>query len=153
MNIETIYESFVETYRNMGYIISELSQRTMARAANLARNAAPAARAASKKEGEKRDPNFKNQMALNFNAEKLERQAHKFKTAAREKGFDNEKKAFKRGGDAAKERANRVNMDIMRTGGLENQKDVRKSQKKAAKDATNVKRLRKRFKDELDGDL
>ena len=29
MNIETIYESFVETYRNMGQLISELKQSTI----------------------------------------------------------------------------------------------------------------------------
>jgi len=29
MNIETIYESFVETYRNMGYMLSELKQSTI----------------------------------------------------------------------------------------------------------------------------
>ena len=151
MNIETIYESFFDTYRDMGHIISELSQRTMARAANLASQGSNAARGASKKEGRKRDPNSKNRMALDFNAEKLERQAHKFRNAARKKGFDNEDKANKKGLNPWR-RARRANSDIMGTAGFENQKDVRRSQKKAAKDATNTERLRKRFKGELDGE-
>ena len=150
MNIETIYESFFDTYRNMGYIISELSQRTLARAGNLASQGSNAARAASEKEDKKRDPNSKNKMALDFNAEKLERQSHKFRNAARNKGFDNEAEATGRG-LAAWRRARRANSDIMGTAGFENQKDVRKSQRKAEKDATNTARLRKRFKGELDG--
>ena len=151
MKLEDIYESFFDTYRNMGYIISELSQRTLARAANLATHGAASAAADAAREDRKKDKNYKDRTALDLNAQKLSGQAAKFKTAARKKGQDNEEKARKRGGEAAAERARTVRSDIHATSGFENEKDVHDSQKKATKDATDRKRLRKRFKGELDG--
>jgi hypothetical protein len=151
MNIQDIYESFFDTYRNMGYIISELSQRTLRRAANVALNAT---------EGPVvKHPDAKDNLAMNLNKEKLGAQAARFARAADKKakksegsprvpGMDPEIKAKM---DSRDRRAKMVNKSLKDTEGFANEKDRQTAVSKAANDSRDVKRLRKRFKGELDG--
>jgi hypothetical protein len=78
MNIETIYESFVETYRNMGYMISELSKQTIKTAAVEAERRAKESEDV-KEYGTEGEDGQKTRDLASRNAKVKRRQAEKFR--------------------------------------------------------------------------
>lgn len=151
MNIETIYESFFNTYRDMGHIISELSQRTLRRASAVAKGAAEGPQVKHR--------DSKDNLARDLNKEKLKTQSAKFKAAAEKKakksagsprvpGMDRKIRAKM---DSKDRRAKMVNKNLRDTEGFSSDKTRQKAIAKAGEKARQPERLRKRFKGELDG--
>ena len=80
MNLENIYESFFDTYRNMGYMISELSQGLLQRAADRAERRSAEAGEAS---GRVKDRRLKSR--LKRDSERKAAQAERFKSGAQDR--------------------------------------------------------------------
>ena len=157
MNIETIYESFFDTYRNMGQIISELSLRTIQQAKTGA--LAGAEEAEQEARVRKTRPtwpkprtagsNPTDTTALDLNKTKLAHQAARFEKAAKKKEAQLQAAAGNKPGRA--HRATLVSNNLRRSGGYNSEAEKRQAQDKAETQAINLPRLRKRFRGELDG--
>jgi len=146
MNIETIYESFFDTYRNMGQIILEQSQRRYRRASAVARGAAEGPQVGM--------PSSIDNLARDLNIAKLKAQAGRFADAAAKKAASSEQAATKKDGYSGgprRKRAEIVNQNLKKTDGFETAKERETAIKRAGATARQSERLRKRFKGELDG--
>ena len=157
MNIETIYESFFDTYRNVGYIILEQSQRKLRMASAVAKEVSdmPLGGFSSERDA----------TASKLNREKLKAQSERFKAAADRKAKESERRAAgaptgnppghedenTKKSESRFRRASMVNRDLKLTQGFESREDKDRSVAKAYKASRDKERLRKRFKGELDG--